>query len=107
MTEADTTAFVQALDIFGEKVNNRRLRQTTQMSQPGGREVAGQSPHGRARPQERNTTMNTMQPFNLINLSPIGHALPEQHLSLTAGGKVTMQDFHFVMRVNKASPSLR
>ena len=51
--------------------------------------------------------MNTMQPFNLINLSPIGHALPEQHLSLTAGGKVTMQDFHFVMRVNKASPSLR
>jgi hypothetical protein len=48
--------------------------------------------------------MNKTQPFNLNNLSPIGHALPEQHVSLAAGGKVAMQDFHFVMRVNKATP---
>ena len=48
--------------------------------------------------------MNKMQPFNLNNLSPIGHALPEQLLGAAAGGKVTMQDFHFVMRVNKATP---
>ena len=27
--------------------------------------------------------------------------------NLAAGGKVTMQDFHFVMRVDKPSPILR
>ena len=48
--------------------------------------------------------MNKMQLFNLINLSSIGHALPGRHGSVGTSGKVSMQDFHFVMRVNKASP---
>jgi hypothetical protein len=42
-------------------------------------------------------------------LSADAGGAPEQavHVELTSAGKVSMQDFHFVSRVNKSSPTLR